>query len=182
MKLNPHFRTSLCPYQSPLVIPQTSNQPPHPIFLIIFRYFGALESGCVLTTPTLNQPAIPSHLIAELSRIASWFPGLCSCFLPAANIQHSATPITMSQCNTHHNVRRLVFALRISTLKSVSNLLEMSFGISKTKYCSPVSLLIVSSPWDEDRHVSSKSVLTADCSAAKIFLLLVLQKVRSGVA
>ena len=63
--------------------------------------------------------------------------------------------------------------------KSVSNLLEMSFGIFKTKYCSPVSLLIVSSPWDEDRHVSSKSVLTADCSAAKIFLLLVLQKVRS---
>ena len=58
----------------------------------------------------------------------------------------------------------------------------MSFGIFKTKCCSPVSLLIVSSPWDEDRHVSSKSVLTADCSAAKIFLLLVLQKVRSGVA
>ena len=133
--------------------------------------------------PTLNQPAIPSHRgaikdrfliprIAQLFSSSSEYSAFC-------NTHHN---VTMSQCNTHHNVRCLVFALRISTLKSVSNLLEMSFGISKTKYCSPVSLLIVSSPRDEDRHVSSKSVLTADCSAAKIFLLLVLQKVRSGVA
>ena len=122
--------------------------------------------------PTLNQPAIPSHRRAIKDRFL--IPRIVQLF--SSSSEYSAF------CNTHHNVRCLVFALCISRLKSVSNLLEMSFGISKTKYCSPVSLLIVSSPRDEDRHVSSKSVLTADYSAAKIFLLLVLEKVRSGVA
>ena len=143
MKLNPHFRTSLCPYQPPLVILQTPNQPPHPIFLIIFRYFGALESGCVLTNPTCYPPnpeptrhPISSHRAAIKDRFL--IPRIARLF--SSSSEYSAF------CNTHHNVRCLLFALRISTLKSVSNLLEMSFGISKTKYCSPVSLLIVSSP------------------------------------
>ena len=108
MKLNPHFRTSLCPYRPPLVIPHTPNQPPHPIFLIIFRYFGALESGCVLTNPTCYPPnPVPTrHPISSQSYQGSlpdsqdcaalFFQRRIFSILQHPSQCHNATPITMS--------------------------------------------------------------------------------------